>query len=236
MVPELTAGVWVRRNAVRLPGGRFVMGVAVCSACALAGGVALAAIPGGDGTINGCYLKVTGSLRVIDPAKGQHCVSGLETPISWNQHGAPGPTGPKGDAGPTGPKGDTGAAGPQGPAGPAGPTGSAGTGALWALVRSDGQVQAGSTGVTATQIKTGEYRITFPQDVSHCGLSLSASQYAGAGIVGANPNAVDVPDVSHAFFTVLNDIGTANSMAVGEYDATSRALTDGPFTIEMLCS
>lgn len=229
-------------------GGRFVMGVAVCSACALAGGVALAAIPGGDGTINGCYLKVTGTLRVIDPAKGQHCVGNLETAISWNQHGAPGLPGPKGDAGPAGPKGDTGAtgatgdAGPQGPTGPtgpqgpAGPAGPSGAGALWALVRSDGQVQAGSTGVTATQIKTGEYRITFPQDVSHCGLSLSASQYAGAGLVGSNPNTIDVPDVSHAFFTVLNDIGTANSMAVGEFDATSRALTDGPFTIEMLCS
>ena len=229
-------------------GGRFVMGVAVCCACTLAGGVALAAIPGGDGTINGCYLKITGTLRVIDPAKGQHCVASLETAISWNQHGAPGLPGPKGDAGPAGPKGDTGAtgatgdAGSQGPAGPpgpqgsAGPAGPAGAGALWALVRSDGQVQAGSTGVTATQIKTGEYRITFPQDVSHCGLSLSASQYAGAGLVGANPNAADVLDVSHVFFTVLNDIGTANSMAVGEYDATSQALTDGPFTIEMLCS
>jgi hypothetical protein len=45
-----------------------------------------------------------------------------------------------------------------------------------------------------------------------------------------------VPDVSHAFFTVLKDIGTANSMAVGEFDATSQVLTDGPFTIEMLCS
>jgi hypothetical protein len=103
-------------------------------------------------------------------------------------------------------------------------------------VRSDGQVQAGSTGVTATWVKNGEYRITFPQDVSHCGLSLSASQYAGAGLVGVNPNTVDVPDVSHVFFTVLNDIGTANSVAVGEFDATSQALTDGPLTIEMLCS
>jgi hypothetical protein len=233
---------------VRPLGGRFVTGVAVCCACALVGGVALAAIPGGDGTINGCYLKITGTLRVIDPAKGQHCVASLETAISWNQHGAPGLPGPKGDAGPAGPKGDTGAtgatgdAGSQGPAGPpgpqgsAGPAGPAGAGALWALVRSDGQVQAGSTGVTATQIKTGEYRITFPQDVSHCGLSLSASQYAGVGLVGSNPSAVDVPDVSHAFFTVLKDIGTANSMAVGEFDATSQVLTDGPFTIEMLCS
>jgi Collagen triple helix repeat (20 copies) len=107
------------------------MGVAVCAACALAGGVALAAIPGGDGTIIGCYLKTTGTLRVIDPAEGQHCVGSLETAISWNQHGAPGLPGPKGDAGPAGPKGDTGAtgatgdAGPQGSAGPAGATGPA---------------------------------------------------------------------------------------------------------------
>lgn len=68
---------------------------------------------------------------------------------------------------------------------------------------STGQVAAGSTGVTATRIKTGEYRITFPEDVSNCGLSLSASQYAGSGLVGVNPDAADVSDVSRAFFTVL---------------------------------
>jgi hypothetical protein len=103
-------------------------------------------------------------------------------------------------------------------------------------VRSKGQVVAGSTGVTVTQVKTGEYLVTFPHSMSGCGLSLSASQYAGSGLVGVNPNAVDVPDVSQVFFTTLNDIVTPNSVAVGEFDATSQALTDGPFTIEMLCS
>ncbi len=75
-------------------------------------GVAYATIPDSGGVIDGCYLKVIGSLRVIDPSLGQHC-SALERPIQWNQ---------------TGPLGPTGAAGAQGPAGPTGPAGPAGPG------------------------------------------------------------------------------------------------------------
>ena len=91
----------------------FVIGAVV--GAALAGGVvALAAIPGSGGVINGCYQKNVGNLRVIDPASGDSCRPS-EIPISWSQTGptgAQGPTGATGPQGPQGPKGDTGATGP----------------------------------------------------------------------------------------------------------------------------
>ncbi|MEO3859121.1 hypothetical protein [Acrocarpospora sp. B8E8] len=86
----------------------------------LGGGAAYAAVPAEE--FHGCVGKLTGSLRVIDPAKNQRCLA-LETPITWNQTGpagVPGATGPAGPAGPPGPAGDPGPAGPQGPAGMAG--------------------------------------------------------------------------------------------------------------------
>ncbi len=112
--------------------------------CALAGGVAWATIPeSGSTTINGCYQKIRGTLRVIDSASDSCATS--EVPISWNQkgpkgergdpgpQGVPGPAGPKGDRGPQGvpgsqgPKGDTGDTGPQGPPGPSGASGQDGS-------------------------------------------------------------------------------------------------------------
>jgi Collagen triple helix repeat (20 copies) len=96
-------------------------------ALVLAGGLAYAAIPDGNGTIHACMLNSQGQLRIIDPAHDA-CRTN-ETAIAWSQtgpHGATGPTGPTGPAGPAGPtgpqgvKGDTGAQGPTGPAGPSG--------------------------------------------------------------------------------------------------------------------
>ena len=68
---------------------------------ALAGGVAYAAIPDGQGVIHGCYKLNKGDLRVIDSGA---CASG-ELPLSWNQTGPQGPAGPAGPAGPPGPSG-----------------------------------------------------------------------------------------------------------------------------------
>ena len=63
---------------------------------------AVAAIPGSDGTINGCVKKSNGHLRVVDGGVSCHR---NESSLVWNQ---------------SGPKGDQGPQGPQGPAGPAG--------------------------------------------------------------------------------------------------------------------
>lgn len=69
----------------RVPFIAAIIGAAV-------GGVALASIPGSDGTISGCYSKLTGALRVIDASK-QKCPS-YQVPISWSQTGPAGPPGP----------------------------------------------------------------------------------------------------------------------------------------------
>ena len=81
-------------------------GLSLVAVVLATGGIAFAAIPGGDGKINGCYLSGTGQLRVINTegASPQKC-SNNETPLSWNQLGRKGDTG------------DTGAEGPQGPPG-----------------------------------------------------------------------------------------------------------------------
>jgi hypothetical protein len=116
------------RRAVRL----LVIATALI---AITAGVSYAAIPNSStGTINGCYEKRTGLLRVIDAEAGKKCLS-FETPISWNQQGpkgeagAIGPAGPAGAAGatgPEGPKGDPGAQGLKGEQGPQGPKGDSG--------------------------------------------------------------------------------------------------------------
>jgi hypothetical protein len=60
-----------------------------------AGGGAMAAIPGADGTIHGC-IGARGALRVIEPPAT--CEAG-ETALDFNQTGPPGERGPAGPAG-----------------------------------------------------------------------------------------------------------------------------------------
>lgn len=50
----------------------------------VAGGVAYASIPDSSGVIHGCYQKINGQLRVIDPGAGGAC-SSSESPLAWNQ-------------------------------------------------------------------------------------------------------------------------------------------------------
>jgi hypothetical protein len=105
-------------------------------------GVGYAAIPGGDGTIKGCYATSKGLLLGIPHSKGdtrivdsgEACRS-YEKTIAWNQQGpkgdqgdrgAQGATGAQGPQGAQGPKGDTGLTGPAGPQGPTGSQGPAG--------------------------------------------------------------------------------------------------------------
>ena len=95
-------------------------------------------------------------------------------------------------------------------------------------MRSDGLLRQHSPDVTAaSELRTGIYRVTFTRDVTTCGLSISSSQYLGAGIIGVNAVTTDPPDISHDFFTVVQDVGTANSMAVGVRNAGTRAPRGG---------
>ena len=52
-------------------------------AAVLGGGAAWAAIPDASGVINGCYQKIVGHLRVVDPGTGDCRPS--EVAITWNQ-------------------------------------------------------------------------------------------------------------------------------------------------------
>ncbi len=84
--------------------------------CALAGGVAWAAIPDSGGVYTACMLKNVGTVRLIDKSLPSgnlmsHCKPALEVEISWSQRG------PQGLQGIQGLTGEKGAAGDPGPAG-----------------------------------------------------------------------------------------------------------------------
>lgn len=68
------------RSVVRRPSPSMV--VALIALLLAAGGVSYAVIPNSDGSINGCYSKRDGSLRVIDTAAGETCAS-RESAISF---------------------------------------------------------------------------------------------------------------------------------------------------------
>jgi type VI secretion system secreted protein Hcp len=131
------------RETQRLRRSRRALKLGLPTAAALGAGAALAvaAIPGGDGTITGCYankfnedtpenvqvfgnaIEPPGALRVINPNgarlptggpnPARECVPG-ESPITWNQSG---PAGPQGPAGLPAVQSPAGPAGSQGPAG-----------------------------------------------------------------------------------------------------------------------
>jgi type VI secretion system secreted protein Hcp len=95
---------------------RKVARIALPATAALGAGAAfaVAAIPAGDGTINGCYDTSTGTrglpgdLRLVDSPND---CQGSEKAISWNQKGAAGPQGSQGPAGANGVNGQNGAGG-----------------------------------------------------------------------------------------------------------------------------
>jgi hypothetical protein len=115
-----------------------------------AAGVAYAAIPGGNGVINGCYAKQSGDLRVIDAEAAKTCLSS-ELPISWSQKGPAGPQGLKGD------RGDPGAQGADGPPGARGEKGDPGQQGPQGVPGQKGDVGAqGERGERGLQGERGE--------------------------------------------------------------------------------
>lgn len=106
--------------------------------------------------------------------------------------------GPPGPQGPPGPRGRQGAPGKQGPPGPQGPKGDQGdpgeNGAsairFWAVVRADGTVQDGSGVLDGIHDGTGNYRVHFNFDLTHC--TLFATPWGSPGriaayVLGTNP-------------------------------------------------
>jgi hypothetical protein len=123
---------------------RLVSMTVLVSVLGLVGSHARAAIPSPDGTYYGCYLKATGTLRIVDPSK-QTCLPKLEVQVIWSQRGPQGAPGQSVLATPVSPgdlicpQGGTmfmvgwvetyacnGLPGPQGKSGPTGPSGLAG--------------------------------------------------------------------------------------------------------------
>jgi collagen triple helix repeat protein len=122
--------------------------VVAVAAILLLSGVAVAAIPSANGTIDACRESRTGAVILIDKEAGKTCPSGWVA-LSWNQRGQTGPQGPAGPPGPVGPvgpqglqgpagpQGERGPAGPMGPAGPPGPRGENGVSGYQVVVTSD---------------------------------------------------------------------------------------------------
>src|SRR4051794_26536740 len=78
-------------------------------------GIAVAAIPNGDGVYTACRLNGLGTVRLIDPSlpasNPQSRCSSVETKFTFNAQGQPGLPGSQGDKGDPGVKGDPGAPG-----------------------------------------------------------------------------------------------------------------------------
>lgn len=153
---------------------------------------AVSALSASDGTINGCYQKQNGQLRVV--TAGETCRPS-EVGIQWNERG------PQGERGPAGPRGEAGAPGPTGPVGPAGATGPVGP----AGVQGAQGVQ-GPQGPVGPQGPIGpSWAVTSPLALSGDTLSI-APNGIGLGLLG--------PDVD-ARFTGLSSRAGALETRVG---------------------
>lgn len=184
--------------------------------CALAGGLAVAAIPAPDGTIRACYRTRSGRLRVVD--EGASCKR-KEIVLTWNQQGAsgpPGPVGTPGAPGSAGPQGTPGAPGPPGAPGAPGAPGEPAT-RLWAVVSSTGTLLRGSG--TAVPVGTnlaapGNTRaVPFDRDLSECawvatigGASLNAGVAKGFITTSLSPavNTINVSMTNDENTSILN--------------------------------
>ena len=105
-----------------------------------------ASLPSGN-VIHGCVGDNTGRLRIVDSAI--RCGS-LETPISFNREGRPGPQGPAGA------KGDTGAAGHDGANGLDGANGHDGTDGVNALTETTDEKAGANCAAGGIKVTTGQ--------------------------------------------------------------------------------
>jgi hypothetical protein len=107
---------------------RLLVGFCVVVSVGTVAAVVQASIPDNNGVIHGCYPTNGASApngAPLNITNGTSCGNG-QSPITWNQTGAPGAqgaTGATGGQGTTGATGDTGAVGPTGATGPQGAPG-----------------------------------------------------------------------------------------------------------------
>ena len=169
------------------------------------GGFAVAAIPGPDGTIKGCYKKNKGTLRVISHTK--KCKKSERT-LTWNQ------------------KGQAGAQGQQGSQGLQGASGQDAT-KLFAYIRDSGTavVHYGS-GVTDVTDPAGDnaYTVTFNRSLVNC----VVQAVAGFG----DPAGTAVGSFAFPFVSMVT--GSEDQTNVTFHDAAG-ATTDTAFLITAFC-
>lgn len=101
---------------MRTSGRGLRLGALVFAALAVSAGVGLAtgaveSVVSADGTMQGCYAKANGQLRLVTTAAD---CRPSELAVSWNQTGSAGAPGPQGPIGPAGPQGERGERGAQG--------------------------------------------------------------------------------------------------------------------------
>jgi len=159
-------------------GSRVLLALAVGGALFGIASAVQADIPD-SGVIHGCYGKAgtpyRGELRVRDASQGEQCRF-YESPLDWNQ------TGP------------TGVTGPSGPTGPAGLS-------LFAVVNADGTLVHG-TATGAAKNVSGDYTVTFGQDVSACAATADPGSFPGSAISTEATAVVEVGSPSSDKVTV----------------------------------
>jgi hypothetical protein len=143
----------------RRPSAGTVLGT--LALIAATGGVAVAAIPGSDGTIQACYGDSNGNVRIVDTPGD---CKNHETAIAFNQTGPKGLQGDKGDTGAQGVKGDTGAQGAKGDTGAQGLKGD--TGAQGLKGDTGAQGLKGDTGAQGLKGDTGDTGPAGPQQAA----------------------------------------------------------------------
>ena len=162
---------------------KILLGAAALAAIGVTAGIALAAIPGADGTIQGCYKKGNGQLRVVESSANCHR---SEVAISWSEKGqkgdpgaagapgSPGTSGTSGVNGKDGLPGKDGVDGKDGPPGLQGPPGPSGADPIAdAFVNKFGTNTGNATAANGGTCTLGE-------------ILLSASPIRTAGGVPAN--------------------------------------------------
>ena len=207
-----------------------------CGATLLIGGIAWATIPGDGGVINACYGKVGGVVRVIDVAKGEKCLTALETPLSWNQKGQkgepglPGATGLPGMNGSDGRDGVSPTVGQLAPGGPNCPAGGA------AITDADGSTAFVCSGQPFSGTFTspsGEYSIS----VTDTGISLARGgtpvvQIAGSSIEITGHNVAVTSELDATILVGRNALVTSgqNTMITTGGDAMIETIGDTVIT------
>lgn len=199
---------WRRaKNRLGAPRGRMLAVLGAVAFAALAGGVAWATIPGGDGVIHGCYLKSGGNLRVIDSSV-TNCKK-TETALDWSVAGPQGPQGEPGQQGATGPQGDPGPAGP-----------GAGYTDFHAGAGGVGAIELPQPGSPAVRVLTLNIPDDWAQDQPGV-VAIASVQFTNQGDVFAHPGC-----------TVLSDRGGFGDGHTYVESRTEGLKTDGQLTFQ----